>query len=65
MPHDYKRVLREHAEEEDRAVDTGGEPQVTGEREGGARRLAGPVDTRSPRIPEPASIPEPAGEAGA
>ena len=29
MPHDYKRVLRERAEEEALAVDTGGEPAVT------------------------------------
>jgi glutamate synthase domain-containing protein 3 len=39
MPHDYKRVLRERAEEEARAVGTGGEPQVTGEREPGRRPL--------------------------
>jgi glutamate synthase (NADPH/NADH) large chain/glutamate synthase (ferredoxin) len=54
MPHDYKRVLREHAEEEELAVDTGGEPAVMGESE---RRLdaAGPGDAR---------VPEPASEAG-
>ncbi len=28
MPHDYKRVLRERGEEEERAVPTGGEPPV-------------------------------------
>jgi len=33
MPHDYKRVLREQAEEEAMAVDTGGDPAVMGERE--------------------------------
>ena len=32
MPHDYKRVLRERAEEES-AVDTGGDPAVIGESE--------------------------------
>jgi glutamate synthase (NADPH/NADH) large chain/glutamate synthase (ferredoxin) len=31
MPHDYKRVLRERADEEALAVDTGGEPAVSGE----------------------------------
>jgi glutamate synthase domain-containing protein 2/glutamate synthase domain-containing protein 1/glutamate synthase domain-containing protein 3 len=38
MPHDYKRVLRERAEEE-AAVGTGGDPAVTGEGEAGARPL--------------------------
>jgi glutamate synthase domain-containing protein 3 len=33
MPHDYKRVLRERAEEELLAVGTGGEPAVSGESE--------------------------------
>ncbi len=38
MPHDYKRVLRERGELED-ALATGGEPQVTREREAPARPL--------------------------
>ncbi len=54
MPHDYKRVLRERAEEEALAVDTGGEPAVTGESEQ-PLDAAGPGDTR---------VPEPASEAG-
>jgi glutamate synthase (NADPH/NADH) large chain/glutamate synthase (ferredoxin) len=68
MPHDYKRVLRERAEEEAAAIGTGGEPAVSGEQqeglagalpldatEPGDSRSAGPGDTRSARIPEPAS----------
>jgi glutamate synthase (NADPH/NADH) large chain/glutamate synthase (ferredoxin) len=39
MPHDYKRVLRERAEEEELAVGTGGEPAATGEPQAGARPL--------------------------
>jgi glutamate synthase (NADPH) large chain len=31
MPHDYRRVLRERAEEEAAALGTGGEPAVTTE----------------------------------
>jgi glutamate synthase domain-containing protein 3 len=55
MPHDYKRVLRERAEEQASSAPS----------DGGRPSSAGPRDTRSARIPEPASVPEPASEAGA
>ncbi len=70
MPHDYKRVLRELADEEAltaRAADNGGaaSPRPLDATEPGDTRSAGPRDTRSARIPEPASVPEPASETGA
>jgi glutamate synthase domain-containing protein 3 len=62
MPHDYKRVLRERAEEEQAAhaaAENGGMASTR------PLDATGPGDTRSARIPEPASVPEPASEAGA
>jgi glutamate synthase (NADPH/NADH) large chain/glutamate synthase (ferredoxin) len=67
MPHDYRRVLRERADEEARraAAANGGvaasRPLAAGP---GDTRSAGPGDTRSARIPEPASVPEPASDTG-
>jgi glutamate synthase (NADPH/NADH) large chain/glutamate synthase (ferredoxin) len=53
MPHDYKRVLRERAEQEALAVTTGGEPPVTGELQDGAPLAA--ARRQDARVAEPAS----------
>ena len=79
MPHDYKRVMRELAasspEGEVEALAAraagNGTPSAAGASrpldatEPGDTRSAGPGDTRSARIPEPASVPEPASGTGA
>jgi glutamate synthase (NADPH/NADH) large chain/glutamate synthase (ferredoxin) len=66
MPHDYKRVLRERAEEETNAAQAAENGDLSSD---GPLDAAGPGDTRSAPIPEPAGpgdtrsapIPEPAG----
>jgi glutamate synthase domain-containing protein 2/glutamate synthase domain-containing protein 1/glutamate synthase domain-containing protein 3 len=52
MPHDYKRVLRELAEEEARAAQA---PQNGAAPGAGPLDAAGPGDIRSAHVPEPAS----------
>ena len=61
MPHDYRRVLRERADEEARQAASANGVVAS------ARPLdaTGPGDTRSALIPEPASVPEPASDTGA
>jgi glutamate synthase domain-containing protein 2/glutamate synthase domain-containing protein 1/glutamate synthase domain-containing protein 3 len=52
MPHDYKRVLRERAEEEELAARAAANGSAVASRPLDA---TGPGDTRSARVPEPAS----------
>jgi len=70
MPHDYKRVLRELAEQETLAARASGNGRPTPERpldptEPGDTRYRARETLADARIPGSASVPEPASEAGA